>query len=114
MRIGFGGLGIGLGSQATGGFVVTNKASYSTVETITVTFAGSTTAHDWLNIVSVGSPYNTITTWIYCGTGNQVAGALLASGSWPMGPLGAGTYEVRFLANDGFTVIATSSPFTVT
>lgn len=94
--------------------VTTNKSSYTTAETIQVSFVGSTTIRDWLNIVPVGSGPGVTGTWIYCGTGNQSASALLAAGTWPMGPIAAGTYEVRFLFDNGYTVIGTSTPFTVT
>jgi hypothetical protein len=96
-------------------YVFTDKLAYTTAELVQISWDGSTDPEDWLNPVDpTTGGGGTGAVWMYCNSGNTVAGgAPQASGTRPIGPLAAGTYEVRFLANDGFVVIAKSPLFEV-
>ena len=79
--------------------------------TLTATWSGiaAPTPTDWLGLYVPGADNAELLAWRYT-TGD-------ASGSVPFelpGTLAPGTYELRLLANDGFTLLATSDAFTVT
>lgn len=97
-------------------FVRTVKRVYTPGEPITVTFTnGPANPADWVGIYKAGEvpggPVSTL--WNYVG-GTQTAGEGKADGtvSFPSGLAETGDYEVFFLENDGYTVLA-SEPFAV-
>jgi RHS repeat-associated protein len=81
-------------------------------DTLTATWGGiySPTPNDW---VALYQPGLSDTEYLRL----QLTGAVAASGSAPFqipAGLGPGTYELRLLSEDGATLLATSSPITVT
>jgi len=120
--------GATLGSPSTAVLTITDNdggatlsASPTTVApggTITATWSGiaAPTATDWIGLYALGAANTAYIHWIYVSC-SQTAGAPRASGSCPFtvpSTVGAGTYQLRLLANDGFTVVlATSNNFTV-
>jgi fibronectin type III domain protein len=95
----------------------TVSASPSTVApggTITVSYTApsnhSTT--DWVSIFNQGVADTAYNSWKYVPTGTSGTLTLTAS-SESGNPLPAGTYEVRYYLNDGFTRVATSNKVTV-
>ena len=86
--------------------------------TVTATWSGiaSPTPGDWIGLYTPGASNTGHIDWIYV-SGSKTPGAAQASGSRPFvvpGSLAPGTYQLRLLANDGFTLLATSNNFTVT
>jgi hypothetical protein len=76
----------------------------------------SPTALDWIGVFAPGSPNTAYLAWVYVScsqtpTSPQAAGACALT--IPPG-LAPGTYELRLLANNGYTALATSGPFAVT
>ena len=119
--------GATLGSPSTAVLTITDNdggttlsASPTTVApggTITATWSGianpSTT--DWIGLYTPGAANTAYIDWIYVSC-SQTAGAAQASGSCPVivpSTVAPGTYQLRLLANDGFTLLATSNNFTV-
>ena len=98
-------LGVSPGTVARGG-------------TVTATWSGITapSATDWIGLYSPGAPDTSYLAWIYVSC-SQAPGAPRAAGSCgfviPAG-VATGSYELRLLANDGFTRLATSGPLNVT
>jgi tartrate-resistant acid phosphatase type 5 len=85
--------------------------------TITATWSGiaAPSATDWIGLYTPGAANTAYIHWIYVSC-SQSAGAARASGSCPFvapSTVAPGTYQLRLLANDGFTLLATSSNFTV-
>jgi len=85
---------------------------------ITASWSGivSPTAADWIGLYAPGAANTAYVDWIYVSC-SKTAGTAQASGScsFTMSPtLPAGTYELRLLANNGFTRLATSNTFSVT
>ena len=75
------------------------------------------TAKDWIGLYTPGAATASFTDWIYVSCSQTPGSAGAASGSCPFvvpSNVPPGTYQLRFLANDGFTVRATSNTFTVT
>ena len=86
--------------------------------TVTATWSGiaSPTATDWIGLYQPGAGNTSFIAWIYVSC-SQTPGSPQAAGSCSFvlpGSLLPGSYELRLLANDGFTVIVTSNAFTVT
>ena len=86
--------------------------------TVTATWSGITSPSptDWLGLYSPGAPDTSYLAWIYVSC-SQTPGAARASGSCPFvvpAGLATGTYQLRLLANDGYTRLATSGPLNVT
>jgi subtilisin len=86
--------------------------------TLTATWDGisTPTSTDWIGLFVPGAADTAFIDWIYVSC-SKTAGRPQASGSCPFaapGSLAPGTYELRLLANDGFSVLAVSNPFTVT
>ena len=119
--------GATLGSPNTAVLTITDNdggttlsASPTTVApggTITATWSGiaTPTARDWIGLYSPGAANTAFIHWIYVSC-SQSSGAPRASGSCPFvvpGTVAPGTYQLRLLANEGFTVLATSNNFTV-
>jgi hypothetical protein len=84
---------------------------------VTVSWSGVSgpAVKDWLGLYVPGAANTAFLKWKYDSSCTQTAGAT-AKGfrllSFTM-PTTAGTYQFRLLANDGFTVIATSPNLTV-
>ena len=109
--------GATLGSPNTAVLTITDNdggttlsASPTTVApggTITATWSGITTptARDWIGLYTPGAANTAYIHWIYVSC-SQTPGAAQASGSCPFvvpGTVAPGTYQLRLLANDGFT-----------
>jgi tartrate-resistant acid phosphatase type 5 len=100
---------------------VTLTVSPTTVaagDTVTATWTGipNPTPTDWLGLYTPGASNTAYLAWIYVSC-TQSPGSARAAGScaFPVpSTLAPGTYELRLLANNGFTALATSSAFTVT
>ena len=119
--------GATLGSPSTAVLTITDNdggvtlsASPTTVApggTINATWSGiaSPTATDWIGFYTPGAANTAFIDWIYVSC-SKTPGAPRASGSCSFvvpTTVAPGTYELRLLANDGFTVLTTSNSFTV-
>ncbi len=74
------------------------------------------TSTDWIGLYTPGAPDTAFLAWSYVGC-TQAPGAARAAGACPFvipAGLSPGTYELRLLANNVFTRLATSGAFTVT
>ena len=86
--------------------------------TITVSWSGVTapTTTDWIGLYVPGAANTAYLSWLYdssCTT--SAAGTARASGSCSFKlPSTAGTYQLRLLANNGYTLLATSPSITLT
>ena len=85
--------------------------------TVTATWSGITapTSTDWIGLYSPGAADTNFTSWIYVSC-SMSPGSARASGSCSYvlpATLSGGSYELRLLANDGYTRLATSSAFSV-
>jgi hypothetical protein len=108
--------------SASGSFTVTGSAPPSLTAnptsvppggTLTATWNGiaSPTSTDWIGLYLAGTPNAASIDWIYVSC-SKVPSGPLPSGSCPFAvPVSAlpATYELRLLANDGFTSLATSN-----
>ena len=87
--------------------------------TVTATWSGiaTPTTTDWIGLYAPGAANTAFIDWIYVSC-SKTPGAAQASGSCPFvvpATVAPGTYQLRLLANDGFTtVLATSNTFSVT
>jgi acid phosphatase type 7 len=85
--------------------------------TVTAGWSGvsSPTTADWIGVYAQGAANTAYSNWVYDDNCTKVAGTTtLVSGSCSINmPTTPGTYELRLLANNGFTVLATSAPVTV-
>ena len=104
----------------------TPTAASLTVTQGTVTAGGGTdvawtgiampTPTDWIGLYTPGAPDTAFLAWSYVSC-TQTPGAARAAGACPFlipAGLAPGTYELRLLANNVFTRLATSASFTVT
>ena len=124
--------GAALGSPSTavltitdndgGGGGTTLSVSPTTIAaggTVTATWSGiaTPTTTDWIGLYAPGAANTAFIDWIYVSC-SKTPGAAQASGSCPFvvpTTVAPGTYQLRLLANDGFTtVLATSNTFSVT
>jgi hypothetical protein len=102
--------------QAT--ILIVSQTSIPPGGTLTVTWTGiaTPTPRDWIGLFALGTLNTAFIDWIYVSC-SQTAGSPQAFGSCPFivpASLAPGRYELRLLANDGFTDrLATSSTFTV-
>jgi RHS repeat-associated protein len=102
---------LGFALAAAAGHAVTLSESPSNVPpggTVTATWSGiaTPTSTDWLAFAALGAANTSYVSWRYT-TGT-------ASGSVPFTlPAVEGTFELRLFANNGYTRLATSNPFTV-
>ena len=83
---------------------------------MTINWSGvaTPTSTDWVGLYHPGDPNEPSIDWFYADNCTKTNGTTaLGSGSctYTM-PATAGTYEFRLLANNGYTVIATSTTFT--
>ena len=86
----------------------TNASSYTTVDTITVTWNGlPANATDWVGLAPAGSPATTVATWVYTG------GTIGRSATFSAANLAPGSYVARAFVSDSYTILAESAPFTV-
>jgi hypothetical protein len=91
---------------AAGPGIMTDKASYTASETVNVSWIDMPGGGgDWISISPVGSGATVTTRWQYTG------GAAAGSAGFT---LSAGTYEARAYVDNGYSIVATSAPFTVT
>src|SRR5437762_2779522 len=85
--------------------------------TLTASWGGisAPTATDWIGLFVPGASPSSYIEWIYVSC-SKMPTAPVAAGSCPfvLPNVAPGTYELRLLANNGFTVIAKSNTFTVT
>ena len=98
--------------------LVVSPTSILTGSTLTATWNGisTPTSTDWIGLFVPGAPDTAFIDWIYVSC-SKTAGSPQTSGSCPFavpGSLAPGTYELRLLANDGFTHLAISNTFAVT
>ncbi len=115
--------GVTLGSPSTAVLTITDNdggvtlsASPTTVvrgDTLTATWSGipSPTARDWIGLYTPGAAPSAFIQWIYVSC-SQTPGAARAAGSCPFGvpsTVAPGPYQLRLLANDGFTLLANQS-----
>ena len=78
--------------------VATDKATYGTGSTVTVSWGASTAAKDWVGIAPVGAADSTYPTgWFWSYTSG------VSNGSKGFTGIPAGSYRVRFYTNDTFT-----------
>ena len=99
--------------------LVASPATVAPGGAVIATWSGivSPSSRDWIGVYIPGQPNTSYLEWIYVSC-TKTPGSALASGSCqfavPSG-LPPGNYELRLLANDGFTnVLATSNPLSVT
>jgi hypothetical protein len=98
------------------GAVSTDKASYTTGEQVDVSFArpAGATATDWLSVTDRGQVPPSIV-WQYACGGTAACGEAVADGavSFPADGLDAGDYDVTYLNNDGYEILAGPVGFSV-
>lgn len=86
--------------------------------TVTVSFSGvsNPTNKDWIGVYQPGASNSAYLGWIYDDSCTKTAGTTaLSSGSCSFTmPATSGTYELRLLSNDGYTLLATSNEVGVT
>ena len=104
----------------TSGTTATLTASPTTVPasgTLTATWNGiaSPSSTDWIGLYQPGTPNTSYIDWIYLSCSKTPSSPLPAGHcSFAMpASLAPATYELRVLANNGFTSLATSNPITV-
>ncbi len=94
-----------------------SPASIAAGGTLSASWSGisTPTATDWIGLYVPGAPSGNYIDWIYVSCSKTPSGPV-AAGSCPfvLPNVPTGTYELRLLANNGFTVLATSNAFTVT
>jgi hypothetical protein len=85
--------------------------------TMTVTWNGiSQSQLDWIGLNTPGASPTQYIDWIYVSCSKTPSSVIRTSGSCTYripSALPAGTYEMRFFSNNGFSVVATSNSFTV-
>ncbi|HEY7509103.1 MAG TPA: hypothetical protein VIG50_02575, partial [Vicinamibacteria bacterium] len=67
---------------------------------------GRGAAFDWLALARAGAPVTSVEQWTYVGAG-------VSSRTWTVTPAAAGAYEFRLFLDNGYTLAATSPPFSV-
>ncbi len=95
-------------------------SSVAQAGTVTATWSGvpTPTTTDWITIAATGSGDTSYIAWLYDSSCTTSPGATArAAGSCALtvpSTATPGTYELRLFANNGYTRLATSGPFTVT
>ena len=103
--------------SGAGATVSVNVTTIAPGGTLTIEWSGiaSPTGTDWIGLYQPGAPNTAFVDWIYVSCSKTPTSGR-ASGSCsfvvPFG-LPPGTYELRLLANDAYTVLATSNAFSV-
>jgi hypothetical protein len=95
-----------------------SPASVARGGTVTATWSGiaTPTSTDWIGLYSPAAPDTAYLAWVYVSC-SQTPATPRASGSCPFvipAGLATGTYQLRLLANDGYTRLATSNSLNVT
>ena len=113
-----GALGVVLGSPSSSAVLGVSPTSVAAGGSLTASWSGiaSPSPTDWIGLYAPGAANAAYIDWIYVSC-SKVAGAAQASGSCTFGipgGLAAGNYELRLLANNSLTTLATSGAFTVT
>jgi len=91
-----------------GVMVTTDMSSYTTNQSVTVTWSGlPTNANDWIALAPQGAGATTVTRWVYTG------GASSGSTTFVGGLATAGSYVARAFLNDTYTMLGESAVFTV-
>ena len=95
-----------------------SPSSVAAGSSVTATWSGipSPTNTDWIGLYLPGAANTAYLAWMYVSC-SHTAGSAMAAGSCALsipGGLTPGTYQLRLLSNNGFTVLATSNDFTVT
>jgi hypothetical protein len=110
---------------ATSATITVQNASNSTIAaspaivtpggTITGTVSnGPANAHDWIGLYATASPDSIMIDWKYLNGTRTAPTVGTASATVPFSaPTAAGTYNLRFFANDSFSLLATSGTVTV-
>jgi hypothetical protein len=106
-------------TASTGSGVVVSESPTITSAgaSVTATWSGipTPTSTDWIGLYSPGAADTAFRAWIYVSC-SQTAGAAKSAGSCPFalpGSLPPGMYELRVLANNGYTRLGTSNQFEV-
>jgi hypothetical protein len=99
---------------ASGPLLSVSPESVAAGGTVTATWSGITapTPTDWIGLYAPGAADNVYLAWSYVSC-SQTPGAARAASACPFvipPGLSPGTYELRLLANNVFTRLATSSP----
>jgi endonuclease/exonuclease/phosphatase family metal-dependent hydrolase len=93
------------------------KTSYTKNENIIVNFGNAKNKTDWIGIYAVGSAYGpggaASIDWYYLNGSKTAPGSTVSNGTITFPKQPAGSYLLRFFANDGFTLID-EVPFTIT
>lgn len=88
--------------------VSTDKSSYTTSESVIISFAGlSGSTLDWVSVALEGSGPSQYFGWTYTGGGTSGSSSISLSGAPP------GTYVARAFNNNSYTIEAESATFTV-
>jgi len=88
--------------------ITTDRTSYPPSSPVTVEFSGMPgNEYDWIAVAPVGSPDTFYNGWQY--TYGAVAGSDTFTGL-----VNTGNFEARAFLNNTYTLLATSSPFTIT
>jgi hypothetical protein len=95
-----------------------SPASLPTGASVSVSWSGvgAPTSADWVGLYTPGAANTDYLDWFYDDSCTQTRnGATLATGTCSYTiPAAPGTYQLRLLANDGYTALATSNTITVT
>jgi hypothetical protein len=95
-------------SGASSTTVANDNTAYTTAQSAIVTFGGMLgSATDWISVAPQGSPATTFSTYRY--TGGVTSGSVTI----PLAGLTPGTYVSRAYFNDGYTIQAESTAFTL-
>jgi endonuclease/exonuclease/phosphatase (EEP) superfamily protein YafD len=85
------------------------RASFTRNENITVNFGNAKNRADWIGIYAAGSAYGPggvpSLDWYYLNGTKTAPGSVIGSGVLTFPKQAAGSYVLRFFANDGFTLL---------
>lgn len=103
-------------SIAVNGAVPPNAVSVGAAQGVAIAVTdGPGNATDWIALFPAGAPNNAYLAWSYLnGAASPPSSGLTSASLTTHARLIAGDYEWRLFANDGFTLLATSSVVTVT
>src|SRR5204862_3483617 len=88
--------------------VSVTKTNYAPGESIVVNWSAPSghSSTDWISLYASGATNTQYGAWYY--TGSNLSGTLSFTA-----PASAGTYEIRYLLNNGYTSAATSNTFSI-
>jgi hypothetical protein len=107
-----------IGNSGGGPTISAEATNVPRGSSLTVTWSGiaSPSATDWIWLIPPGAnQFSSFSPWIYLSC-SRTPGTPRASGSCPLvvpPSLAPGTYELRLMANDGWTALARSNSFVV-